>query len=224
MFPTLERLFTRTSRPSFLARLDVFQLLGCVLIIVLHLILLSTRVLERAEYAVLGQFLRQRPSLAVHPDLALIEIDDETLQAIEFANLQLLEYRHIDNRLDDNLATAYSLVRPPGGRGRWLHSWRMHGQSLRLLGELRVEATGLFERTSNVLKLVGDQYLARLYRMLALRFHLPQWEQNIQRKLEVLERTYQMLSDQGATLRAEGLELTIIALIALEIVLAFWRH
>ena len=34
---------------------------------------------------------------------------DETLQAIEFANLQLLEYRHIDNRLDDTLAGAYRL-------------------------------------------------------------------------------------------------------------------
>ena len=35
---------------------------------------------------------------------------NETLQVIEFANLQLLEYRNIDSRLDSNLAGAYRLV------------------------------------------------------------------------------------------------------------------
>ena len=80
--PILERLFTRTNRPSFLARLDVVQLLGCVLIILLHLILLSTRHLERVEYTVLDHFFRQRPPLAVHEDLVLIEIDEESLQSI----------------------------------------------------------------------------------------------------------------------------------------------
>lgn len=148
---------------------------------------------------------------------------EETLQAIEFANLQLLEYRHIDNRLDDYLATADDLVRPRRPR-RWFPAWRTHLGPLQVVGELQVEATGLFERTGNVLKLVGDQYLARLYRMLALRFHLPQWEQNIQRKLEVLERIYEMLSDQAATIRGEALEITVVILIMLELALAIWRH
>src|SRR5262245_3007792 len=36
---------------------------------------------------------------------------EETLQAIEFANLQLLEYRHIDQRIDDILYRADDLLR-----------------------------------------------------------------------------------------------------------------
>jgi hypothetical protein len=157
------------------------------------------------------------------PAAVLIDRDcEDTLEVIEFANLQLLEYRHIDRRLDDNLGKAYRLIH--GLRGSWLPLWRTHHRPLRVLGDLKVEAADLFERTVNVLKLVGDQYLARVYRLLAGRFHLEEWGRSIRRKLEALEGTYRILSDQAATYRAEFLELLIILLIALEIWLAFFRH
>ncbi len=82
---------------------------------------------------------------------------EETLQMVEFANMQLLEYRHIDRRLDTRLARAYKLIHPL--TRSWLPFWRMHGRQLRDLGELRIEIHDVFERTGNVLKLVGDQYL-----------------------------------------------------------------
>jgi hypothetical protein len=147
---------------------------------------------------------------------------DETLQAIEFANLQLLEFRYLDNRLDDSLAAAYRVLHPL--TRSWLPFWRSHAQPLRVLGELKVEANGLFERTSNVLKLVGDQYLARVYRLVAERFHSGEWEENIQRKLEVAEGAYQVVSDQAATNRTEFLEGIVILLILLEILLAIFKH
>ena len=37
---------------------------------------------------------------------------EESLQMVEFANMQLLEYRHIDRRLDIQLARAYKLIHP----------------------------------------------------------------------------------------------------------------
>jgi hypothetical protein len=146
----------------------------------------------------------------------------ETLQTIEFANLQLLEFRHIDNRLDDSLADAYRLVHPL--RRSWFPFWRNYAQPLRRLGELKVEANGLFERTGNVLKLVGDQYLARVYRLVGGRFHLEEWENSIQRKLEVAEGIYQAVSDQANTVRMEFLEVIVIVLILIEVFLALWHH
>jgi hypothetical protein len=146
----------------------------------------------------------------------------ETLQAIEFANVQLLEFRYIDNRLDDSLAAAYRVVHPPGQS--WLPFWRSQDRPLRILGELKVEANGLFERTGNVLKLVGDQYLARVYNLVATRLHLDEWETSIQRKLEVAEGVYQVVSDQAATRRTEFLEMIVVLLILLEILLALFRH
>lgn len=144
---------------------------------------------------------------------------DETLHAVEFANLQLLEFRHIDDRLDDSLAEAQRIIAP------WTRSyfpfWRIHGRPLRRIGELKVEAAGLFERTGNALKLVGDPYLARVYRLLSHRFHLEAWEQSIGRKLETAEGVYQVVSDQAGHYRTEFLELIVVLLILIEIVLAF---
>ncbi len=161
------------------------------------------------------------------PDWAaavLIDRDcNETLQTVEFANLQLLEYRQLDDRLDDSLAAAYRAAQPPPRAWRTLF-WRTHARSLRVLGTLKVEAHGLFERTGNVLKLVGDQYLARVYRLAARRLHLEEWQESIQRSLEVAEGVYQVVSDQAAANRTEALEAVVVLLILVEILLALLRH
>lgn len=160
------------------------------------------------------------------PDWAaavLVDRDcDDTLHTVGFVNLQLLEFRHIDNRLDESL-TAASRIMQSLTRSK-LPYWRMHDRPLRVLGELKVEANGLFERAGNVLKLVGDPYLARVYRLLAQRFHLDSWIENIQRKLEVAEGVYQVVSDQASSFRTEFLELTVVFLILIEIILALVRH
>jgi len=191
------------------------------------LVRLESGLLSPEEIAeALRLYIRYSPEDLFLPDWAaavLLDQDcEETLQTIEFANLQLLEFRHIDNRLDDTCAVAYQLIHTLAQS--WLPFWRSHGRSLRVLGELKVEADVLFERTENVFKLVGDQYLARVYRLLAGRFHLEEWEQSIQRKLEVAEGVYRVVSDQTDTYRAEFLEVTVVLLIVLEVLLALFRH
>ena len=100
----------------------------------------------------------------------------------------------------------------------------MHARPLRELGELKVEANGLFERNGNALKLVGDPYLARAYRLVAKRLYLETWIENIQRKLEVAEGVYQVVSDQASSFRTQFLELTVVLLILIEIILAFFHR
>ena len=88
----------------------------------------------------------------------------DTLQVIEFANVQLLEFRHIDDRLDDRLEAAYRLIHAEkGGRRQWPTAWRTHSATVRSVRELEIEATSLFERADNNLKLIGDQYLSRVF-------------------------------------------------------------
>ncbi len=147
---------------------------------------------------------------------------EETLQTIEFTNLQLLEYRFIDQLLDRNLLEVTRLMEPLSRS--WLPIWRAHHRSLRSLGELRVNAHMLFERTENTLKLMGDQYLARVYKMLADRFHLPEWSQSIARSLDTVESAYQVVSDQAAMYRTEFMELVVILLILIEVIMGFMRH
>ncbi len=153
----------------------------------------------------------------------LIDSDcEETLQTIEFINLQLLEFRHLDEQLDMRLAAAYKLIHPLARS--WLPFWHTHTRPLRSLGEIRMEANSMLERPGNVLKLVGDQYLARVYSILAKRFHLEEWEQSIRHSLEVVEGVYAVISDQAATYRTELLEVVIILLIVFEIAMALLRH
>ncbi len=148
----------------------------------------------------------------------------DTLQVIEFANVQLLEFRHIDDRLDDRLEAAYRLIRPER-RARWpSRLWRLHGDAVRQIRELEIEATSLFERVDNALKLIGDHYLARVFELASTRFHLRGWHQNIRRKLETVGDVYDLLVQQAGGQRMEALEIIVVVLIALEIVLAILRH
>jgi uncharacterized Rmd1/YagE family protein len=49
-------------------------------------------------------------------------------------------------------------------------------------------------------------------------------ERSIQRKLEVIEGVYRVVSDQTITFRTEFLELIVILLILMEVLLAVFRH
>jgi hypothetical protein len=174
----------------------------------------------------LDRVLSYTPEDLFLPDWAsavLIDRDcEETLQTIEFTNLQLLEYRFLDNRLDARLRAAAQLISRLSRRP--LPLFRTHGRHLRMLGELKAEANQWFERTGNVLKLVGDQYLARVHQHLAARFGLAEWEVSIRRNLEVIEGIYKVLADQAATYRSELLEWIVVVLILLEVVMAFFHR
>jgi hypothetical protein len=174
--------------------------------------------------------LRMRISYTPH-DLVIVEwgaavvIDDnceETLQTVEFANLQLLEFRLIDSRVDEVIDQACKLIHPL--TKTWLPFWRSHSRPLRMLGDMRIDSVVLFERTSNALKLVGDQYLARLYRLLTARFRLEEWTSSIRESIAEAQGVYEILTAQSANTRLELLELVVIVLIAFEIGFVMWGH
>lgn len=145
---------------------------------------------------------------------------EEAVTVLEFANVELLEMRILDDRLDAQLEEAYRTLTEQEGRRRW---WILppRGGTLARIGRLQVDSALLFENVNNALKLVGDQYLARLYRIAATRFHLPERDETIGRKLRTLESIYGKLSDHQAGVRADLLEWIIIILIAISIVLPF---
>lgn len=142
---------------------------------------------------------------------------DDTRAVLEFANAELLEMRILDQQLDAALDQAYEVLtrgRPP----RFLlpGSWRTGPESI---ARLQVDSALLFERVTNSVKLLGDQYLARVYRLASQRFHLQAWDAGILRKLQALEDIYDKMTDRAASRRMEVLEWVIILLIALEILI-----
>lgn len=144
--------------------------------------------------------------------------DAEDVRAVlEYANVELLELRYLDDQLDRDLGEAYETVTRRKGRGRVAFGSRK--ADLRRVAALQMDSALLFEGVNNSLKLLGDQYLARVYRLASQRLHLTEWDANITRKLQVLKELYERLSDQQATWRLEVLEWIIIVLIAVSIIL-----
>lgn len=152
--------------------------------------------------------------------------EEDSLAVLEFANVELLEMRFLDDRLDAVLDRSYSSLLRRDARGRLPRSplgliFDPHRAQRRRLAALQMESAVLFEGVNNALKLVGDQHLARLYAAAAKRFHLADWDRSILRKLHTVEGLYQKLADEQANRRMEVLEWIIIVLIAVSIVLPF---
>jgi len=145
------------------------------------------------------------------------DTEDERL-VLELATVELLELRVLDDQLEKEIETAYALLSRPLGR-----RWGLHVQRRELEQVARAQADDalLHEGIDNALKLFGDDYLARLYRGSAERFHFNDWDTSIQRKLGVLRSVYQSLADLASHRRSEILEWIIILLIAVDIVLYF---
>jgi hypothetical protein len=94
---------------------------------------------------------------------------------------------------------------------------------MRRTAALLVDMSEMVERVDNAVKIVGDFYLARLYQAAVRRFRLPAWQESVLRKHRALAEVNSMLADGADTRRSELLELTVIALIAWEVIWAFWR-
>jgi hypothetical protein len=145
------------------------------------------------------------------------DMEDERL-VLELTVAELLELRALDEQLDRGIDAAYAVLTR---KRSWLASLSTRAADLSQVSQLQADAAVLFEGVDNALKLVGDQYLARLYRVASERFHLPQWDAAIERKLRVLDGIYEKLATRAAGRRFEVLEVVIIVLIAVSTVAPF---
>lgn len=114
---------------------------------------------------------------------------------------------------------AYGLLLP--GRARPLRIVGRAQSALAELAHLQLEGAVLFEQVTNALKLVGEQFLARVYRLVSQQFRLAEWDAGISRKLATLDSLYAKTADRAASRRMEVLKWIIIVLIALSMLLPF---
>lgn len=158
----------------------------------------------------------------VHWDGALVFDERDGAEAVEsileFANTQLVELRTYDALLDADLDAIYKwdLAR---ARPHWLWGRRAAEKQVDKLRCLVVDIRELTDRANNALKITGDAYYARIYRGVALRLGLTEWQEQMERKLESVGEIYQFATDRAQHARSEFLELIIIVLICFEIAL-----
>ena len=143
-----------------------------------------------------------------------------TLEILEFANSQLLEFRYYDRLLDAELSRIYAQLQGAG----W-QTWfgRRYARAARQVHALFIDVNELTDKTENALKIAGDVYAARLFALAAARLSLDHWKASVREKLKTVDDIYRFAVEHTSMARGEFLELTIVFLIVLEIVLALTR-
>jgi len=141
------------------------------------------------------------------------------LEILEFANSQLLEFRHYDDRLDDELTSIYARLQRPRWFDQWM-GWR-YTRAARHVHSLFIDVNELTDRSENALKFIGDIYAARLFALVGGRLGLATWKADVEAKLKTLDDIYRFAVEQVAISRGHLLELTIILILVLELVLFF---
>jgi len=143
----------------------------------------------------------------------------DTLDVLEYANIELLELRTYDSVLDKELDSAYDKMKVKGWRLPLLSPF---SSAIQRLEETRLEVTEVTEKVENALKLVGDQYLANVYNTAVEALFLNEWKKGVKDKLEIIDDFYSTLYNKVQTERMLVLETLIVLLIVLEILIAFW--
>jgi hypothetical protein len=140
-----------------------------------------------------------------------------TLEILEFANSQLLEFRYYDDLLDGQLASIYSALQKPRWYDQLIGS--RYTRAARQVHSLFIDVNELTDRTENALKFIGDIYAVRLFALVASRLGLDTWKANVQGKLKTLDDIYGSTVEQSSMSRGNFMELTIVLILVLELVL-----
>ncbi len=142
---------------------------------------------------------------------------ETSVQILEYANSQLLEFRHYDEWLTRELDGVYASLKQPAGI---LRRWKMRSEALRL-NSITVEVTELAERSETAIKFVSDMYSARLYRLAAAKVGVPEYKNLVGEKLHTAEGLYRFLIDEFHQSRGFVLEVMVVIILVIELVYLF---
>ena len=140
-----------------------------------------------------------------------------TRQLLEYANSQLLEFRHYDARLGTILRELYALMQQKRG---FFRRWRLVSEAERL-NHLRLELAELVERSENSLRLLGDMFYARAYKLISARIGLNDYRHLVDEKLKTAGEMYEFLVDQFNHQRAFLLEAVVVLILIIDLVVIF---
>ncbi|MEM2974565.1 MAG: hypothetical protein QW112_03005 [Candidatus Micrarchaeia archaeon] len=143
----------------------------------------------------------------------------DTLDVLEYANMELLELMAYDSILDKEMDATYDASTAKRGPLLILSPF---SSAIHRLEETKLDVIQITEKVENALKLVGDQYLAKVYSAAADAFFLNEWKTSVRRKLEILDSIYSTLYNKVQTERMVVLETLIVILIVFETIVAFW--
>jgi hypothetical protein len=142
---------------------------------------------------------------------------ETAIQLLEYANSQLLEFRHYDDLLTRQLDGVYDFLdMGTGARARW----RLARAATKLHTVL-LDVTELTEHADNAIKFLSDMFSARLYKLAAAKVGVPDYKDLVTQKVQTAEELYRFMMDQFNQSRAFILELTVVIILVIELFFFF---
>jgi hypothetical protein len=140
-----------------------------------------------------------------------------TVDLLEYANTQLLEFRHYDEVLTQVLADVYKTLEKKRG---FFSRWRLANEAQQL-NSIRLEIRELSERTDNAIKFLSDMFYARAYRLAAARIGVEDYHSLVNEKLSTARELYDSMVNEFHQGRAFVLELLVVIILIIELVFLF---
>jgi hypothetical protein len=142
---------------------------------------------------------------------------ETVIQLLEYANSQLLEFRHYDELLTRELASVYDFM--DHGSGIWAR-WRTARRASRLHTVL-LDVDELTERADNAIKFLSDMFSARLYKVAASKIGVTDYKDLVNQKVHTAEELYRFMVDQFHQSRAFVLELMVVIILIIDLIWLF---
>ena len=140
---------------------------------------------------------------------------ETAIQLLQYANSQLLEFRHYDELMTKELENVYDFLED-GGTGLWSR-WRT-ARAASKLHTVLLDVNELTERADNAIKFLSDMFSARLYKLAASKVGVPDYKDLVKEKLQTAEDLYRFMVDQFNQSRAFVLELMVVVILIIELV------
>jgi len=142
---------------------------------------------------------------------------DTAIQLLEYANSQLLEFRHYDELLTRELESVYAAL----DKGTGIPArWRLAREATKLHTVL-LDVNELTEHADNAIKFLSDMFSARLYKLAASKVGVPDYKNLVTQKVRTAEDLYRFMVDQFNQSRAFVLEATVVIILVIELIWLF---
>lgn len=139
-----------------------------------------------------------------------------TSQVLEYAKMQLLEFRYYDGLMTQLLSNVYAALEQ--SRNILLSRWSFPRRA-QDFNTIRLDVMELTERIDNAIKFVSDVYYARVYRLAASRMGVGDYRNLVDEKLRTMGELYDFMTDQFNEARSFVVELGIAILALLDVIL-----
>lgn len=146
----------------------------------------------------------------------------DILDILDFVNTQLVTVRYYDGLMDTRMKDINKTLRSkPSNVFKEIFHIRSRNRIMRKLMALTVEVTSALEHARNAIRITQDVYYARIYTSARQVFGLNSWETTLKNKLDLVNKTSNMVYNNAFHVFDDFLEIIVIVLIALELLMFF---